>query len=279
MVCATTQTNLSSFDLTGRRALLDAGAVVVLHGLDATQVAAVVDRLGAESDRRDQLDGVAFDVNDVDAMRAGVDELEGRLGGIDVLVNNAGMSYSRPLIDVPIDEWNRVVSTNLTSCYSLGQHVVPGMLERGQGKIINICSVFNRLRRDRVGPYATGQGGTRRAHPDDVREPGRRWHSGQCHRPGLHRDGHDQEAARRPEVRLLATRQGFGLAVGDDRRPRGHRGLPRLECRRLHQWPGDLRRQRSDRRPVITEEPLDPRRLPVSWGPNRQSGFNLEVRK
>ncbi len=175
VAAAATPRDFSAFDLSGRRALvtgstrgiglglaralLDAGAMVVLHGRDAGQVAAIVDRLARETGRIDQLDGIAFDVTDAGAMRDAIDGLEQRLGGIDVLVNNAGIGYSGSLIDVPLDDWNRVISTDLTSCLALAQRVVPGMLERREGKIINICSVFNRLGRDRVGPYAAAKAG------------------------------------------------------------------------------------------------------------------------
>jgi len=62
-------------------------------------------------------------------------------------------------IDLPLRAWDAVVGTNLTSCFVLAQQVAPGMIERGRGKIINICSVHNRLVRGRVGAYAAAKAG------------------------------------------------------------------------------------------------------------------------
>jgi gluconate 5-dehydrogenase len=167
----------SPFDLTGRRALVTgstrgigasiaaafvrAGANVIIHGRDADRAAAAAARL------RDTLPeaeiraphAVAFDVTDHAAMLAAVSDLEGRLGGIDILVNNAGIQHRADLLEFPLDAWQAVLSANLTSCFVLAQHVARGMVARGHGKIINICSVQNKLVRASTAAYAAAKSG------------------------------------------------------------------------------------------------------------------------
>jgi gluconate 5-dehydrogenase len=167
--------DLSPFDLTGRRALitgstrgigaalaralLTAGATVVVHGRDARATAEAAGRLGEETGRANHIQHTSFDVNASESARAAVREIEQQLGGIDILVNNAGVSRPGELVTLDLDDWNHVVSTNLTSCFVLAQEVASGMIERGRGKIINICSVHSRIVRGRVGPYAAAKAG------------------------------------------------------------------------------------------------------------------------
>jgi gluconate 5-dehydrogenase len=156
------------FDLTGRRALItgssrgigavlaaglaDAGAEVILNGRDTD----ALDRA------RDQLPGahaVAFDVTDPDAVEAAVRDVEGRVGPIDILVNNTGVQHRQPMLDVSLDDWRRIVDTNLTGAFVVGRAVARGMVARGQGKIINICSVQTWLARPGIAAYAATKGG------------------------------------------------------------------------------------------------------------------------
>jgi gluconate 5-dehydrogenase len=81
------------------------------------------------------------------------------VGSIDILVNNAGINYPADLLDLAVANWDTILSTNLTSCFLLAQQVAPGMIERGHGKIINICSAHNRLVRGRVGAYVAAKSG------------------------------------------------------------------------------------------------------------------------
>jgi gluconate 5-dehydrogenase len=173
----------SPFDLHGRRALVTgstrgigaeiaaglarAGASVVLHGRDPENVESA--RRGllaalagggqeAEGPRAD-VRGAAFDITDHTAMLAEVRRVEEELGGIDVLVNNAGMQWRGPLLDFPLAGWDQVIATNLTSCFVLAQEVARGMVQRGAGKVINVCSVQNKLVRATTAPYAVAKGG------------------------------------------------------------------------------------------------------------------------
>jgi gluconate 5-dehydrogenase len=167
-----------SFDLTGRGALVTgstrgigaaiaaglarAGATVVLHGRDLAQVDAARDRLRADlrAERPDaDVRGCAFDVTDHQAVAEGARRIAGDLGGVDVVVNNAGMQFRSPLAEFPLSRWNEVLSCNLTSCFVLAQELAPGMLARGHGKIINVCSLQNQLVRPTTSAYAVAKSG------------------------------------------------------------------------------------------------------------------------
>jgi len=153
-----------SFDLGGRsalvtgstrglglgfaRALAEAGARVVVNGRSestAREVAATIDGAVAAS----------FDVTDEAAVAAGV----AALGPLDILVNNAGMTLRKPMVDLSLEEWSHVVDTNLTSAFLVSRVVAPGMIERGSGKIVNVCSVTSELARETIAAYAAAKGG------------------------------------------------------------------------------------------------------------------------
>ncbi len=101
----------------------------------------------------------AFDVADHAAIVEQGRRLEGELGGIDVLVNNAGIQFRSPLTEFPLEAWNQVLSVNLTSCFVLAQQLAHGMLDRGYGKIINVCSLQTQLVRASTSAYAAAKSG------------------------------------------------------------------------------------------------------------------------
>ncbi len=164
----------SPFDLTGRRALVtgstrgigaaiaaglaNAGATVVLHGRDPARADQARKQLAAEVPGAD-VRSCAFDVADHAAVAEQGRRLEGELGGIDVLVNNAGIQFRSPLTEFPLDAWNQVLSVNLTSCFVLAQQLARGMLDRGHGKIINVCSLQTQLVRASTSAYAAAKSG------------------------------------------------------------------------------------------------------------------------
>jgi NAD(P)-dependent dehydrogenase (short-subunit alcohol dehydrogenase family) len=81
------------------------------------------------------------DVRDADRVQEVVALAQGELGPIDVLVNNAGTSWGAPAEDYPLDGWRKVIDVNLTGTFLFAQAVGRGMLERGEGSIINVASV------------------------------------------------------------------------------------------------------------------------------------------
>ncbi len=159
------------FDLTGRtalvtgsskgigfalaRALGSAGATVVLNARDELRLAAARAMLQAEGLR---VEAVAFDVTDADAVEAGVKRIEADMAPIDILVNNAGMQHRSPFTEFPVDAWRKLMSVNVDSVFLVGRAVAQRMVDRGRGKIINVCSVQSELGRPGIAPYAASKG-------------------------------------------------------------------------------------------------------------------------
>lgn len=162
---------LDLFSLEGRTALItgssqgighqlaiglgEAGARIVLNGRDATKLAGAAERLQAAGIAVDQL---AFDATDVDAVRTAVDGYEEGTGPIDILINNAGMQYRSPLEDFPPEMFDKLMATNVSSVFYVGQAVARHMIGRGRGKIINIASVQSALARTGIAPYTATKG-------------------------------------------------------------------------------------------------------------------------
>ncbi len=160
------------FDLTGKTALItgssgglgltiaaglgEAGARVVLNGRNREKLDKAVASLKA---RGLFARGCAFDVGDAEGVRAGMRELEECEGGTDILVNNAGITRRGSLLELPEDAWNEVLNTNLSGAFLVGREVARGMVERGSGKIINICSLMSELARPSTAAYAAAKGG------------------------------------------------------------------------------------------------------------------------
>jgi len=84
---------------------------------------------------------VKFDVSDFEACQNGVVHIEAEYGAISVLVNNAGITRDGVLHKMSIESWHAVLETNLTSCFNMCRHIVPGMRERNFGRIVNIGSI------------------------------------------------------------------------------------------------------------------------------------------
>ena len=137
------------------RALGQAGASVVLNGRDEAKLRSAQQALRAEGL---QVEIAAFDVTDSAAVRFGVAHIEQALGEIHILVNNAGMQIRNPLHEFADDDWHRLMRTNLDSVFFVSKAVVGGMIARGRGKIINICSVQSELGRPGIAPYTASKG-------------------------------------------------------------------------------------------------------------------------
>lgn len=160
---------MPSFDLTGRLALvtgsrrgigraiaeayLGAGARVVLNSPDAGQLDAAAAELAGD------VLTCAFDVSDSDAAEAALARFVDEHGYPDILVNNAGIQLRGALTDLPVEDWRRVVDVDLTSAFVVGRFLARGMIARGNGKIVNVCSVQNHLVRPTTAPYAAAKSG------------------------------------------------------------------------------------------------------------------------
>ena len=159
------------FDLTGRTALVTgssrgigralaeglagAGARLVLNGRDEARLAEAKARLEAQGAT---VSALAFDACDHAAVRAAVDGHEARSGPIDVLVNNAGMQHRGPLEDFDADAFERLMRTNVSTVFNVGQAVARHMIGRGEGRIINVASVQTALARPGIAPYTASKG-------------------------------------------------------------------------------------------------------------------------
>ena len=95
--------------------------------------------------------GYRFNVTNEEEVESAVEQIESDIGPIDILVNNAGIIRRVPLLEMPLDEWELVVKTDLTSASIVSKAVVKRMVSRGGGKVINICSMTSELGRDSGG--------------------------------------------------------------------------------------------------------------------------------
>lgn len=159
------------FDLSGKTALVtgssqgigqslahglaSAGATVILNGRNADKIRAAAQELRATGATVHEL---PFDVTDHQGTADAVNDFVSNTGQIDILVNNAGMQHRTPLEDFAIEDFERLMSTNVTSVFSVGQAVARHMIPRGAGKIINIASVQTALARPGIAPYTTSKG-------------------------------------------------------------------------------------------------------------------------
>ena len=140
------------------RGLADAGASVILNGRSADRVEAEVAALRAEGH---EAHSAPFDITDEVAVRESIENLVTTVGPIDILVNNAGIQLRHKLEEMPVEDFRTVLDVNLTSAFIVAKAVVGGMIERGSGKIINICSLMSDLARPTTGNYAAAKGGLR----------------------------------------------------------------------------------------------------------------------
>lgn len=103
--------------------------------------------------------GYRFNVTDEAQVEAAVAQIENDHGPIDILINNAGIIKRIPLLDMPLNEFKEVIDIDLVGVFTMTKPVAKRMVERRQGKIINICSMMSELGRDNVGAYAAAKGG------------------------------------------------------------------------------------------------------------------------
>jgi gluconate 5-dehydrogenase len=134
------------------------GATVVLNGRNRKKTDAAVGIARAEGF---QVECSVFDVTDPEAVAENVAAIEMGSGPIDILVNNAGMQFRMALEDFPIDKWDALMRSNVSSVFYVSQAVARFMIKRGHGKIINIASVQSELARPNIAPYTATKGAVR----------------------------------------------------------------------------------------------------------------------
>jgi serine 3-dehydrogenase (NADP+) len=142
----------SGFGAATARRFVAAGWRVVATGRRADRLQALVDELGA-----DRVHAAVFDIRDANAMNAAMDALPEAFRGVDLLVNNAGLAQgTQPAQNARLDDWQRMIDTNITALVTLTRRMLPTLIER-RGAIINISSTAANY------PYAGGNvyGGTK----------------------------------------------------------------------------------------------------------------------
>ena len=137
------------------KGLAQAGARVVINGRDVVKLEAARTALAALGV---SVHCAAFDVTDAPSVAAGIAKIEAEIGGIAILVNNAGIQRRTPLEDFPLETWQEITTTNLDSVFFVAQAVARHMIRRGKGSIINVCSVQSELGRPAIAPYMATKG-------------------------------------------------------------------------------------------------------------------------
>ena len=160
------------FDLSGKVALVtgasygigyaiakgfsSAGAKIVFNDINEELV-----NKGLAAYKADGIDakGYVCDVTDENAVNDLVSKIEKEVGVIDILVNNAGIIKRIPMCDMSAEDFRKVIDVDLNAPFIVSKAVIPSMIKKGHGKIINICSMMSELGRETVSAYAAAKGG------------------------------------------------------------------------------------------------------------------------
>ena len=138
------------------RALADAGAKIVFNDINKE---AVSNGLAAYQAEGIQAHGYVCNVTDEEAVNAMITRIASEVGVIDILVNNAGIIKRIPMTEMSAAEFRQVIDVDLNGPFIVSKAVIPGMIKKGHGKIINICSMMSELGRETVSAYAAAKGG------------------------------------------------------------------------------------------------------------------------
>lgn len=163
---------LEKFQLNGKVALVTGASYGIgfeianaLHGAGATIVfndlsqANMEKGLAAYKAKGIDAHGYVFDVTDEDAVEANIKKIEAEVGVIDILVNNAGIIQRTPMLETTAADFRKVIDIDLNGPFIMAKAVLPSMIKKGHGKIINICSMMSELGRETVVGYASAKGG------------------------------------------------------------------------------------------------------------------------
>ena len=135
--------------------LAAAGAKIVFNDIKQE----LVDKgLAAYAEAGIEAKGYVCDVTNEDAVAELVATIEKEVGVIDILVNNAGIIKRIPMCEMTAAEFRQVIDVDLNAPFIMSKAVIPGMIKKGHGKIINICSMMSELGRETVYAYAAAKG-------------------------------------------------------------------------------------------------------------------------
>jgi len=174
-------------------ALGEAGAKIAFNARHADKVAE------AEKHYRElgfDAHGYVADVTDEAVVAELIAKIEADFGTTpDILVNNAGVIQRTPMLDMSAEDFRRVVDIDLNAPFIVSKACLPGMIAKGHGKIINICSMMSELGRETI-RLCRGQGRPEDAHQEHLLRVWRGQHPVQRHWARLHRHAADRAAAR-----------------------------------------------------------------------------------
>ncbi len=137
------------------RRLLREGASVAVTDVHERRTKDVVAALADVHGPR--VGGYLLDVGSRESIDAALEQVTAELGPVDVLVNNAALNVLVPVSEYAFDDWDTVMEADLNGCFRLIRRVLPGMMERGFGSIVNVTSVAAFIGNAREGPYAAAK--------------------------------------------------------------------------------------------------------------------------
>ncbi len=137
-------------------AYAEAGAKIVFNDINEDLV-----NRGLEEYKKAGVEvyGAVCDVTNEEQVNKFVADVKEKVGSIDILVNNAGIIKRIPMTEMTVDQWNQVINVDLTGPFICSKAVLPDMIAKGSGKIINACSMMSELGRETVSAYAAAKGG------------------------------------------------------------------------------------------------------------------------
>ena len=164
--------NMNAFSLEGKVALITGAAYGIGFAIAEAYAAAgakicfncrgehhMEAALKAYAEKGIDAHGYFCDVTKEEDVRAMVAKIEEEVGVIDILVNNAGIIKRIPMLEMSAEDFRQVIDIDLNAPFIVSKAVIPGMIKKGHGKIINICSMMSELGRETVSAYAAAKGG------------------------------------------------------------------------------------------------------------------------
>ena len=136
--------------------MAEAGATIVFNDINQDLVNK---GMAAYEEKGIKAHGYVCDVTDEDAVNALVAKIEAEVGVVDILVNNAGIIKRIPMCEMSAADFRKVIDVDLNAPFIVSKAVIPAMIKKGHGKIINICSMMSELGRETVSAYAAAKGG------------------------------------------------------------------------------------------------------------------------
>ncbi len=138
------------------KALSNAGATIIFNDVIEENIKK---GLAAYKENNINAHGYLFDITDEQSVKENIKKIESDVGIIDILVNNAGIIQRKPMLETTAADYRKIIDIDLTGQFIMAKAVLPSMIKKGHGKIINICSMMSELGRETVVGYASAKGG------------------------------------------------------------------------------------------------------------------------